>query len=90
MPVQAGSLLHSAWEALSTPQMFSKRDSARSFEEHAFANFGTSGKRKLMKTDSARSETGNDRNSVEIVAGKRSWKDFLLCRSSLQDISTLS
>ena len=73
-------ILHSAWEAISSPPHFVKRDSARSFEDYACANFGSS-RGKLLKTDSAKSEgLANDFDPSHIVGWQRTWLDFLLCR----------
>ncbi len=72
--------MHSAWEAISSPPRFAKRDSARSFEDYASANFG-SGRGKLLKTDSAKSDgPANNFDPSHIVGWQRSWTDFFLCR----------
>ena len=87
-------ILQTAWEAISIPQKFVKRDSARSFEEYAFANFG-SAKNKLLKTDSSKSD-GLATDFDPIVGSRRTWLDVLLCRlprpqtSSLQTKEALS
>jgi len=72
-------ILQSAWEAISTPRRFVKRDSARSFEDYAFANFG-SAKHKLVKTDSAKSDPPGE-VAIHVGLQQRTWADYLLCRS---------
>lgn len=58
-----------------------KKDSAKSFEEYAFANFG-SAKSKLVKSDSAKSDgLGDEFDPASILGGQKTWLDYLLCRS---------
>jgi hypothetical protein len=56
-----------------------KRDSARSFEDYAFANFG-SAKHKLVKSDSAKSDPMVE-VAIQVVGYKRTWMDCLFCLS---------
>lgn len=74
--------MQTAWDAIQSPRKFVKKDSARSFEDYAFANFG-SGRRKLVKTDSTNSDGAAAANfdPTHIVGGRRTWLDFWLCRS---------